>query len=73
MNTAEAIEDNFLRSQRGKEAVVLIEKPQSELYSQGFAENYTPVRIIGAQIPRHTLVKVKITGAKKGYCVGKVI
>lgn len=73
MNTAEALEDNFLRSQRGKEAVVLIEKPQSELYSQGFTENYTPVRIIGTQIPRHTLVKVKITGAKKGYCVGKVI
>ena len=73
MNTAEVLEDNFLRSQRGKEAVVLIEKPQSELYSQGFTENYTPVRIIGAQIPRHTLVKVKITGAKKGYCVGKVI
>lgn len=73
MNTAEALEDNFLRSQRGKEAVVLIEKPQSELYSQGFTENYTPVRIIGAQIPRHSLVKVKITGAKKGYCVGKVI
>lgn len=73
MNTAEVLEDNFLRSQRGKEAVVLIEKPQSELYSQGFTENYTPVRIIGAQIPRHSLVKVKITGAKKGYCVGKVI
>lgn len=73
MNTAEVLEDNFLRSQRGKEAVVLIEKPQSELYSQGFTENYTPVRIIGAQISRHSLVKVKITGAKKGYCVGKVI
>lgn len=73
MNTAEVLEDNFLRSQRGKEAVVLIEKPQSELYSQGFTENYTPVRIIGAQISRHSLVKVKITGAKKGYCLGKVI
>ena len=73
MNIAEVLEDEFLRSQRGKEAVVLIEKPQSELYSQGFTENYTPVRIIGAQIPRHSLVKVKITGAKKGYCLGTVV
>ena len=73
MNTAELLEDNFLRSRRGKEGVVLIEKPQSELYSQGFTENYTPVRIIGRQIPRHSLVRVKITGAKKGYCLGTVI
>lgn len=73
MNIAEALEDEFLRSRRGKEGVVLIEKPQSELYSQGFTENYTPVRIIGKQIPRHSLVKVKITGAKKGYCLGTVI
>ena len=73
MNTAELLEDNFLRSRRGKEGVVLIEKPQSELYSQGLTENYTPVRIIGRQIPRHSLVRVKITGAKKGYCLGTVI
>ena len=73
MNIAEALEDEFLRSRRGKEGVVLIEKPQSELYSQGFTENYTPVRIIGKQIPRHSLVRVKITGAKKGYCLGTVI
>ena len=73
MNAAELLEDSFLRSQRGKEGVVLIEKPQSELYSQGFTENYTPVRILGKQIPRHTLVRVKITGAKKGYCLGTVV
>ena len=52
---------------------MLIEKPQGGLYSQGFTENYTPVRIIGKQIPRHSLVRVKITGAKKGYCLGTVI
>lgn len=73
MNAVELLEDSFLRSQRGKEGVVLIEKPQSELYSQGFTENYTPVRILGKQIPRHTLVRVKITGAKKGYCLGTVV
>ena len=73
MNIAEILEDEFLRSRRGKEGVLLIEKPQSELYSQGFTENYTPVRIIGKQIPRHSLVKVKITGAKKGYCIGSVV
>lgn len=73
MNIAETLEDKFLRSQRGKEAIALIEKPQSELYSQGFTENYTPVRILGKQIPRHSLVRVKITGAKKGYCLGTVI
>lgn len=70
---AERLEDAFLRSQRGKTGIALIEKPQSELYSQGFTENYTPVRILNEQIPRHTLVKVEIIGAKKGYCIGRIL
>lgn len=73
MNAAESLEEDFLRSQRGKSGVVLIEKPQSEQYSQGFTENYTPVRIYGKQIPRHSLVKVTITGAKKDYCIGTIV
>ena len=70
---AEKLEDAFLRSRRGKTGIALIEKPQSELYSQGFTENYTPVRILNEQIPRHTLAKVEIIGAKKGYCIGRII
>ncbi len=69
---AAALEEEFLLSQIGRQGTVLIEKPQSALYSHGFTENYTPVRIMGKEIPRHTLVKVKITGADKGFCIGKI-
>lgn len=63
----------FLESQVGKQRTVLIEKPQSDEYSHGFTENYTPVRIYGSPIPRHSLVNVTIVGYREGYCVGRVI
>lgn len=63
----------FCDDQRGSVQTVLIEKPQSARYSHGFTENYTPVRIYGEPIERHSLVKVKITGSRDGYCIGVVI
>ncbi len=65
------LELEFLRSQVGKRRTVLIEKPQSPDYSHGFTENYAPVRIYGAPIPRHTLVNVMISGYREGYCIGR--
>lgn len=67
------LELQFFKSQVGKTRTVLIEKPQSEEYSHGFTENYLPVRIYGKPLPRHSLVKVIITGYREGYCTGRVI
>lgn len=70
---AKELEYRFLNNSVGTVQNVLIEKKQSEQYSNGFTESYIPVRIYGEEIPRHSLVQVKITGAREGYCVGKVI
>lgn len=70
---AKELELQFCEKQRGTVQTVLIEKPQSSMYSHGFTENYVAVRIYGEPIERHTLVKVKITGCRDGYCTGVVI
>ena len=61
----------FLASQVGTVQEILIEKRKSSDYVNGYTPNYTPVRIYGADIPRHSIVRVKITGAENGYCVGE--
>lgn len=70
---ADSLEGAFFDTQLGTVHTVLIEKPQSEDYSQGFTENYLPVRIFGKMFPRHSLVKVRISGYRKGFCTGAVI
>jgi len=70
---AKELELQFCEKQRGTVQTVLIEKPQSSMYSHGFTENYVPVRIYGEPIEQHTLVGVKITGCRDGYCTGVVI
>ena len=69
---AKELELKFCDKQYGSVQTVLIEKPQSAQYSHGFTENYTPVRIFGEPIERHSLVKVKISGGRDGYCLGRV-
>lgn len=66
-------EEKFLSAQVGKEYTVLIEKPQSDEYSNGFTESYIPVRIYGEQLERHSLVSVKITGFAEQYCTAEII
>lgn len=70
---AKELEYRFFKSSIGTEHTVLIEKKQSEEYSNGFTESYIPVRIYGENIPRHSLVRVKITGVRDGYCSAKLI
>lgn len=64
------LEERFLSAQVGTVQSVLIEKPRTPEYSQGFTAGYTPVRIYGRELPRHTLVNVRITGFRDGYCTG---
>lgn len=69
---AKEAELNFCDKQRGTVQRVLIEKPQCARYSQGFTENYTPVRLYGTQLERHTLVQTEIFASRDGYCLGRV-
>ena len=61
----------FCDKQRGTVQTVLIEKPQSAQYSHGFTENYTPVRLYGAEFERHTPVRTEIFASRDGYCLGR--
>ena len=70
---AKRLETEFLSSQKNTVQTVLVEKPQSKEYSFGFTENYTPVRIYGKPIERHTLTKVIISGFGRGFCEGKLL
>lgn len=70
---AKEIEQKFYESRIGTIHTVLIEKMQSPEYSHGFTESYIPVRIYGANIPRHTLAKVQIIGYRDNYCIGQLI
>lgn len=67
---AARMEQKFLESQVGTVQTVLIEKRTSPEYCNGFTENYTPIRIYNEDIPRHSLVQVKLTSANGTYCTG---
>lgn len=69
----EELERRFLDKQIGSVQTVLIEKRKSEQYSHGFSGSYVPVRIYGEKLERHLLVKVEITSAREGYCLGRII
>lgn len=70
---AEKLEHVFFERQVGTLQTVLIEKPKSADFSQGFTEKYVPVRIMCGKIPRHTLVPVRIVKAEDTFCVGEEV
>ena len=67
---ADRLEQQFLEAQIGTVQTVLIEKHTSTEYSNGFTASYIPVRIYGEDIPRHSLVQVKLISANGNYCTG---
>jgi len=69
---AERVNERFLRENTGKSFDILIQKRTSPDYAAGLAPNYLPVRIYGSQAQRHDIVRVRITGAENGYCIGEV-
>lgn len=70
---ADGLEPAFFQTQLNTEHTVLIERPKSEEFSFGYTENYLPVRIYGAALPRHSLLKVLITGYEEKFCVGRAV
>lgn len=63
---------DFLRSQVGLTACVLIERADKGV-SEGYTPNYTKIRIPGHSLPSGESVRVRITEACDDYCVGEVI
>lgn len=59
----------YLKEQIGKTVNVLFETDKED-YSEGYTENYTPVRIYDNIKRAGEIIKVKITEAKDDYCIG---
>lgn len=59
----------YLKKQIGKTVNVLFETDKEE-FSEGYTENYTPVRIYDSIKRSGEIIKVKITDAKDDYCIG---
>ncbi len=56
----------------GKTVDVLFETDKTD-FSEGYTENYTPIRIYDAKKRSSQILSVLITEAKEDYCVGKEI
>lgn len=72
IKTASEIRKNFLLSQKGKTVEVLFET-EHENYSEGYTENYTPVRIFDNIDRKGKFVIVKITDANEDYCTAQQV
>ena len=59
----------YLKEQIGRTVNVLFETDKTE-YSEGYTENYTPVRIYDNVKRSGEILEVKITDAKDDYCIG---
>ncbi len=66
-------EQDYFNSLIGSEHTVLIEKRSNSEYEHGYTDSYIPVRIYGENIERHSLVRVRIISAEKGYCRAELI
>lgn len=64
------IRQEFLKSQIGKTVNVLFETDK-ENYSEGYTENYTPVRVYGSNKLVGEIIKVKIIGVEDDSCIAE--
>jgi len=67
----EKIRQNFLASQIRKTVNVLFETRRSDGFTEGYTENYTPVKVEGL-LPCSEILKVEIVGVDGDFCVGKI-
>lgn len=59
----------FLKNQIGKTVNVLFETDKTD-YSEGYTENYTPVRVYDSDNRAGKILKITITDATDEYCIG---
>ena len=60
----------YLKNQIGKTVNVLFETDKDE-FSEGYTENYTPVRVYDKKARAGQILKIKITDAADDYCIGE--
>ena len=66
------IRNDYLLSQVGKEVNVLFETRTQDGFTEGYTENYTPVKVKG-EIPCNEIKKIKITAVDGDFCVGEIV
>ena len=66
------IRNDYLLSQVGKEVNVLFETRTQDGFTEGYTENYTPVKVKG-EIPCNEIKKIKITAVDGDFCVGETV
>lgn len=59
----------FLQKQIGKTVNVLFETAKDD-FSEGYTENYTPVRVYGKTPCAGEILKIKITDCSDDFCIG---
>jgi threonylcarbamoyladenosine tRNA methylthiotransferase MtaB len=64
--------EEFLLSRVGKTVRIIAEKPKTDDYAVGRADDSTPVRVYGAKLIRGEVYALSVTDASDGYCVGEV-
>ncbi|MBE6747652.1 MAG: tRNA (N(6)-L-threonylcarbamoyladenosine(37)-C(2))-methylthiotransferase MtaB [Ruminococcaceae bacterium] len=65
-----ATRKEYLKNQIGKTVNVLFETDKEE-FSEGYTENYTPVRVYDTKARAGQILKIKITDAADDYCIGE--
>ncbi|MBQ8575059.1 MAG: tRNA (N(6)-L-threonylcarbamoyladenosine(37)-C(2))-methylthiotransferase MtaB [Clostridia bacterium] len=68
----EKVRQGFLTSQIGKTVEVLLETRHDEQFTEGYAKNYTPVKIKGAH-PCGRVVTARVTDVDGDFCVAEII
>ena len=68
----EAVRQKFLKAQVGKTVEVLFETRHSDGFTEGYTQNYTPVKI-KKDLPCGIITKVRLTAADGDFCIGEEI
>ncbi len=62
----------FLTAQIGKTVEVLTETRNGDGFTEGYTENYTPVKVKGSH-PCGKIIKAEITAAEGDFCIARVL
>ncbi len=65
-------EQNFLKSQLGTVAEVLLETKTNGVW-EGYTENYTRIKVNIPNGQENDIITVKLTAVKDDYCIGEII
>ena len=61
----------FLEKQVGKTADIIVQKRTSPDFAAGLTPNYTMLHIPGSNAQKQDVIKVRITAACEGFCIGE--